>query len=1129
MADLPVKSEAAKREESILAFWEKEHIFDKSLAKKAPKGDFVFYEGPPTANGKPGIHHLESRAFKDAIPRYKTMRGYRVLRRAGWDTHGLPVELEVEKELGFSGKKDIETYGIAAFNKKCRESVFRYIELWAKFTKRIGYWVDDAKAYFTLDASYMEVLWHVFAQTAKDGRLYKDYKVVPWCPRCGTALSSHELAQGYADVKDLVITARFELVDEPGTYLLAWTTTPWTLPGNVALAVGDDIDYVKIQREEAPGTYEILAKTRLESVVEGSYEIKADLKGRDLVGKQYKPLYTFAHSLAPNTEKAKFEKAFRVYSADFVTTEDGTGIVHTAVMYGQEDFELGNKIGLPKVHLVSPEGTFILGTGFLENRSVVHEDVAIDIVKDLAGRGLLFSKGKYEHSYPFCWRCKTRLIYYARDSWYIRMSDLREKLVTENNDIHWEPAYIREGRMGEWLANAKEWAISRERYWGTPLPIWQNKNGMEQKVIDSVDELKRYTKKSGNTYFIMRHGQSDKNVKNIVSSTQDDNALTDEGRKEVSLAGQKLKKEKITKIYSSPLIRTHATALQMAHELGLSDSVVIVDNRLREISFGELEGKSFPEFVAYRAHHMPSFTEPLPGGESYQDVKRRFGNFLYEIEKNDAQERILIVSHSVGLESLTAVAQGADPMSFKDIVQQADFKTGVVHPLTFVPLSHNDEYELDLHRPYIDDVVLISEKGTELHRTTEVMDVWFDSGAMPFAQAAKERGQESLETFLKHIQYPADFISEAIDQTRGWFYTLLAVGVLSGRGKPYKNVISLGHLLDAEGQKMSKSKGNVVDPWVEIEKWGVDTLRFWMYSVTQPGDSKNYDEQTVREAAKTLSWLENSAKFYKLFSEDAAVGEEKKTALDLWMEVRTQNTIKEVTIALDKYKPFEATRALAKLFEDLSQWYVRRIRTRVRAGDKAALATLRNTLRTSTLLLAPFAPFLAEEIFKEVRLPKDPESVHLAAWPEESLGQKAKRALSVRAHTTLLSGMARVRALASDTLQLRQRAAIKVRQPLAKLSVPDLLSDELIEILADEVNVKHIRTEHSIVELDTELTPELIKEGDEREMASAVAQARKTEGYSPKDVAHVETHPNGRHVVELSTGTVHFNLVRDAS
>ncbi|HUY62721.1 MAG TPA: class I tRNA ligase family protein [Candidatus Paceibacterota bacterium] len=1132
MAQSPEKSDAAKREEEVLAFWERERIFEKTLEKESPKGDFVFYEGPPTANGKPGIHHLESRAFKDTIPRYKTMRGYRVLRRAGWDTHGLPVELEVEKEFGFSGKKDIEAYGIATFNKKCRESVYRYIGLWSKFTKRIGYWVDEAKAYFTLDASYMEVLWHLFAHIAKSGRLYKDYKIVPWCPRCGTALSSHELAQGYEDVKDLTVTAKFKVKNPEkiglsgDVFLLAWTTTPWTLPGNVALAVGESIQYSVIdQQGEARNQKFIVAQARQGAVVGNLLVIDKTVTGAELVGLEYEPLYDYAEKLAPESEKPKFAKAFQVYPADFVTTEDGTGIVHTAVMYGQDDFELGTKIGLPKVHLVSPDGKFIEGTSALAGKSVVDEETAIDIIKDLAARNLLFAKEKHEHTYPFCWRCKTRLIYYARDSWYFRMHDLRDTLVAENRTIHWEPEYIRDGRMGEWLAGAKEWAISRERYWGTPLPVWRSADGEEQLVIGSIDELKRHTKTSGNTYFFMRHGEAENNVLLVASSSdavEKQHHLTDAGRADVEAHAKRLRG--VDLVVHSPLVRTTETAELVAKILGLSKDQVRADERLRELSAGAFDGKPLDDYRASFSSLDERFEKAPHGGETLDEVRRRVGDFLYELEATQEGKRILIISHGDVLWMLRLVASGLP----KELTSTLPYpKRGLIEELAFVPLPHNEDYELDLHRPAIDDVVLVSEKGTELRRVPEVMDVWFDSGAMPFAQSAKERGGEPLDRFLASVAYPADFISEAIDQTRGWFYTLLAIGVLMGRRAPYKNVISLGHLLDAEGKKMSKSKGNVIDPWVAMDKWGVDTLRFWMYSVSSAGDSKNYDEKTVKEAARTLSWFENSAKFYGLFKDGAQRGGT-ETVLDRWMRARAASAIGDVTGALDRYDLFSATRSLAALFEDLSQWYVRRIRGRARAGDAAALTTLRYALRISALLLAPFAPFLAEEVFRTVRADTDPMSVHLAAWP--SGGRPRAFAFWRRGvDTKLLSDMARVRAIASQAHELRQKALIKVRQPLAQLSIQDNLPAELAQVLAEEVNVKRVACLEPATMLDTELTPALIKEGDEREMARAVAEARKAEELSPKESAHAEVHPEGKHTVELSTGTTRFDLVRDAT
>jgi len=1095
-----------RKEKKVLKFWRQNGIFEKSIQRRRRAPNFVFYEGPPTANAKPGLHNVLARVFKDIVCRYKTMQGFKVLRKAGWDTHGLPVELEIEKKLGLKSKKDIEKYGITRFNQKCQELTQRHIKKdWEKLTERIAFWLDMESPYITFQPDYIETVWWIIKQIWQKGLLYKDYKVVPYCPRCGTSLSSHEVALGYEKIKEPAIYIKFPILNPEfkNAFLLVWTTTPWTLPGNVAVAVNPEFTYVKVKIGKE---YLILAKERIEACgVQG--ETVKEFKGRDLVDLRYQPLYPFGEEIARG--------AYRVITADFVSLEEGTGLVHIAPAFGEEDMITGKEKSLPTLLTVDNEGRFRLGVKKWARMFIKEADPLI--IDDLKDRSLLFKAELYEHDYPFCWRCHSPLLYYAKESWFIRMTKIKKDLIKNNQKINWVPAHLKKGRFGEWLKEVKDWALTRERYWGTPLPIWQCKKCGCFEVIGSRKDLVSQ-KFSENKYFLLRHGTSLKNLKDVDACWPEKTPypLIKEGEEQIRVAARRLKNEKIDLIFSSDLLRAKQTAEIVGKEIGIKPKF---NKKLRDANVGIFNGKPIKEIGRFwdkekklspLEYYSKRFRVAPPKGENYIDIEKRMREFIKQVDKKYQGKNILIVGHQRPLTLLEKTNYGYDLKQFtKIILKRKEIKTGELKRFEFKNLPCNKKMELDFHRPYIDEIKFCCPKcNTLMERVPEVIDVWFDSGAMPFAQYHYPFGSKAL--IDKGIQFPADYISEAIDQTRGWFYTLLAISSLLGKGSSYKNVLSVGHVLDEKGEKMSKSKGNVVDPWYLAGKYGTDATRWYFYTINQPDDSKLFSEKDVDQALKkfiltfwncftfynTYATKIETNKFIPKSNPDIEVGQQKTVSLlDRWVISRLNRAIQEATKKLNKYEITGAARIIEDfVINDFSLWYIRRSRKRF----NEAVDTLKYLLLTLSKLTAPFIPFLSEEIYQKIQSLKfqTQNSVHLEDWP------KANKRLINR---VLEKRMENVREVVAKSLAERAKVKIKVRQPLAKLKIKDLnlkLEEKLLNLLKEEVNVKEIVFDPKIkegVELDTKITPELKREGVIREIVRQVQEMRKLAGFKPKD------------------------------
>ena len=859
--EVPNRINLPEMEHEVLGMWEKEEIFHKSLNQRDPKKSWVFYEGPPTANGKPGAHHVEARVFKDVFPRFKAMQGYYVPRYAGWDCHGLPVELAVEKELGFTGKNDIEKYGVAEFNAKCRESVLRNVSDFTTMTSRMGYWVDFDKAYWTMNPSYVESVWWSLKEIHKKGLLVSDYRVSPYCPRCGTGLSDHELALGYETITDQSIYIKFPVLDGElakkykNLSLLVWTTTPWTTISNTAAAVGPKIDYLIAQVEEE---HFVIAK-ELVALLGEEVTIKETIKGKDLEGIHYQP--PFGKTLFEDDAPTALHS---VVLADYVTTEDGTGIVHQSPAFGAEDLQVCRKYGLPVVNPVQADGHFAPHTPLVAGQFFKKADK--DIVKDLKKREILFKELAYEHQYPHCWRCHTPLMYYAQPSWYIRTTQIKDALLRENEKTNWFPNTIKHGRYGDWLNNNIDWALSRNRYWGTPLPIW-------------ICEDK------------------------------------------------------------------HQTAV----------------GSLKELS--ELSGK--------------------------------------------------------------------------------------------------DVTNTDPHRPFVDDITITCpECKKTATRVPEVIDCWYDSGAMPFAQLNyPQQNQDLFKT-----SYPADFICEAIDQTRGWFYTLMAIGTLVFDQSSYKNVVTLGHILDEKGRKMSKHLGNVLEPIALMDEHGADSVRWFMLASGSPWQARRVGHAAIQEVTrKVLLTYWNTASFLSLYTRlstykpgDKVIARKERPEIDQWLLSLVDDAVLQVTSALENFDTQKAGRVLADVVDDMSNWYVRRNRRRFWDGDPVALATLHEALRTITLIMSPFVPFITERVWQDMfRTTTDAslQSVHLGNWPEVNKSE---------IRTELIENMGLIRRLVELGRGARAEGKVKNRQPLSRALVSaknwDKVPQDLRDQLAEELNILDLQS-----------------------------------------------------------------------
>lgn len=1120
-----------ERELAILKFWQDNNIFQKSLDKN-PKEEnggkaFRYYDGPPYATGLPHIGNMLPTAIKDTIPRYKTMQGFYVPRTWGWDCHGLPIESLVEKKLGFKGKKDIEEYGVDKFNEVARASVFQFRENWKEIIPRLGRWVDMDHDYRTLDATFMESGVWAFKQLWDKGLVYDGYKVMPWCPHCGTVLSNYEVTEGYKDITDLSAYVRFPVVGEEKVSFVAWTTTPWTLPGNTALAVGKDIKYIYVNvGENGKNETIIISKNSFEKIQtfnagkEGTtYVVEKEVKGSDLVGKLYVP--PFAYYTASESLDKK-ENAWKVYAGDFVTDTDGTGIVHIAPAFGDDDMKLAQANNLPVIKHVLTTGVFAPEVTDLVGQAKPIEDPQksdVEVIKYLAPKGLLFAKEKYTHAYPHCWRCKTPLLNYATTSWFIKTTALKDRMIAENAKINWYPDEIGTKRLHAWLENVRDWAVSRSRFWGTPLPVWKGNKTGKTVCLGSLDEIKEKTRR--NTYTAMRHGEATHLIEGVMSSHvefAEKHGLTDLGKKEVIASTEKLIAENTipTVIYHSPLRRTRETAeivRDVIKEKTGKDIRLVSENQIHEEDFGDLDGHTCKEHNEYRTTQYEYIHKQFPHGESYADMRMRLGKFLYAVDSEHAGEHILLVTHEGCIYGAEDIASG---MSLERIVEThaniEPVKPGEYRKINFAQIPHNTNFEADFHRPYIDQVVFDLD-GETFTRLPEVLDVWYDAGSMPFASVHYP--------FNKTVDVPstvtADFVAEGLDQTRGWFYHMLIMSVALFDKKPFDNVMVNGLLLAEDGRKMSKSLNNFPDMMPIVEKFGADTLRYFLLaSPLVRADEVAFSEKALTDIQnKLFNKLTNVMSFLDMYGIKTISDTEYHKVhgdhiLDTWIQVQLDTCIAEMTEYMDSYQLDKALRPLLGFVEELSTWYLRRSRDRFKNEADAVIVTekLIYILTVVAKLMAPATPFMAEEIYQFVKrfdashADLYVESIHLENWP------KISGSVSPEDSQDSIARMQKTREIVELVLALRNKANIKVRQPLQSLSLPvEVFSQVHVHILQDELNIKQIIVSaDDQITLDTVVTEDLRIEGLARDVIREIQSKRKELDLVPSDTIAVTLH-----------------------